>query len=72
MKKKMLNELEHGEMFKLLSFNANGNDVYYADGEKGDITKFHYRGVRDITHTKKYYFGDIEVYSYGLIVVKDV
>lgn len=71
MKKKTLNELEHGEMFKLLSFNANGNDIYYAIGEKGDITKHHYRGVRDITHKKLYYCGDIEVYSFGLII-KDV
>lgn len=71
MKKKMLNDLEHGEMFKLLSFNANGNDIYYADGKIDDIKKHHYRAVRNITNKKLYYCGDIEVYSYGLII-KDV
>lgn len=71
MKKKMLNELERGEMFKLLSFNANGNDIYYAQGEKGCIKKHSWRGIRDIAHKKLYYCGDMEVYSYDL-KIKDV
>lgn len=71
MKKKWLSELEHGEMFNLLAENELEYNIYYAGGNREDISKHGYRAIKDITNKKFYFCKNIEVYSYELII-KDV
>lgn len=68
MKKKWLSELEHGEMFNLLKHKGYSGNLYYAGGNREDISKHGYRAIKDIENKKFYFCRNIEVYSYELII----
>lgn len=71
MKKKLLSELEHGEMFNLLNESTCADNIFYAGGKKEDIAKHGFRAVRDIRNKKFYFCSEMEVNSHELII-KDV